>query len=96
MGVATSGWQLLFATREKTKVMGEPFGRRPDNTSVFYGKKHDFGSKGVLLFHALVSTRGAATPPFIRLKPKARPSPWGQRWLNKTPWANLTVVAPEI
>ena len=63
MGVASSGWQLLFATREKTKARDSPTGRRPDSALVFYGKKHAFGAKVVLLFYALVPTRGRLRRP---------------------------------
>ena len=88
MGVATGGWQLLFATREKTKARGSPTGRRPYSALFFYGKKRDFGSKVAFPFYALVSTRGRRMSPFIRLKPKAKPSPWGQNHVKVSPpWA---------
>ena len=94
--LATSGWQLLFATREKTKARGSPTGRRPYSALVFHGKNHVFEGKTVVLFMLWFQPGGGYAALFPALT-KGKASPLGAKSFKKSPQGlGLTVVAPEV
>lgn len=93
--LATSGWQIHFATREKTKARGSPTGRRPYSALVFYGQDLGFKVKPKSFF-ILWFQPGGGYAAHYPIETKDEVSPLGANHVKKPPWANSTVVAPEI